>query len=780
MEPPNNPTLERLRQFCCRESFVVVSLLVIAVAFNLFRLLPSFLVDVTDGTDVVLHTLLAEAVVDAVKDGRNFTDPWQGTMGMGHPVLHYYQHLPHIMVALLHFLTLGTASAADVLHWSTYVLVSIFPLSIYWSARKFGFDGLISAAGALVASVIATNALSGFAYSSYVVGVQGLYTQVWAMVLLPIALAVGYQVLHEGRGYFWAVLLLAATLMSHILYGYMAFITLGVLVFVTSLNFNLSFQASGQSGSRSQRRRSRRSRASNSSSQESTSADTPSLAAILLTRVKRLLVLFLLVVAVTSYFLVPFFLDLRYFNSSGLIDPILYDSHGASVVIKGLFQGDLFDFDRFPSLTILVLAGLVVCLSRWRQPIYLVPVVIFAPWLLLFFGRPTWGSLTNLLPLSGDILMFRFIGGVHLGGILLIGVVLGAAWRWSVSRTNMLYPAAAATAALVLLLPVFVERSSYLGENADSAKGCRGLEAAEEQDVYALLEELQTLPEGRVYTGKYHYELGNWGLEYLAGCTFLQTMALNQGLDTMSSLYHRYSLTSDVLDGFDESRWEHYNLFNVRYVIAPEGQPFPEFVNLRDRFGQHRLYEVETTGYFDLVGSELAFAGEKDDFLPAAASWLSSRLPNAKRHPAISIDKTSSGFPVSFDQAPDAIAQAERSPVEDRGTVLSEESGSNFYSGEVSVGQENVLLLKASYHPNWRATVDGRDADTLMLMPGFVGVELSPGEHQVLLEYKPRPLRAVLLVLGLLLLPAIAVAEWKREVIATWFRQRVPGRSSAG
>ena len=42
----------------------------------------------------------------------------------------------------------------------------------------------------------------------------GLFTRLWGMVLLPPALAQSFVVLRDGRGYFWAVLLLAATMLS--------------------------------------------------------------------------------------------------------------------------------------------------------------------------------------------------------------------------------------------------------------------------------------------------------------------------------------------------------------------------------------------------------------------------------------------------------------------------------------------------------------------------------------------------------------------------------------
>ena len=66
-------------------------------------------------------------------------------MGMGFPLFHYYQHLPHVTLALVHVLTLGVFPLADMLNWTAYLLLSLFPLSIFWSLRRFGFDRLVAA-----------------------------------------------------------------------------------------------------------------------------------------------------------------------------------------------------------------------------------------------------------------------------------------------------------------------------------------------------------------------------------------------------------------------------------------------------------------------------------------------------------------------------------------------------------------------------------------------------------------------------------------------------------
>ena len=76
----------------------------------------------------------------------------------------------------------------------------------------------------------------------------------------------------------------------------------------------------------------------------------------------------------------------------------------------------------------------MLCLIRWKEKRYLIPVAIFVLWLLLFFGRATWGPLIDVLPMSRYLHMNRFIAGVHMGGILLMAVALAAPWRWAVSR----------------------------------------------------------------------------------------------------------------------------------------------------------------------------------------------------------------------------------------------------------------------------------------------------------------------------------------------------------
>jgi hypothetical protein len=389
--------------------------------------------------------------------------------------------------------------------------------------------------------------------------------------------------------------------------------------------------------------------------------------------------------------------------------------------------------------------------------------------------------LIDLLPLSSFIPMHRFIAGVHLGGILLAAVALAAPWRWALSGTRAWYVAGALVFTVIILMPVYVERSSFASENIFVIQEIEDSLAAEELELDALFQRLKQLPPGRVYAGPVAGEQGSWGLDYKVGFVEVFSLLSTEGIDTMGAIYHSYPLQSRLLREFDESKHEQYDLFNIRYVIAPENREFPDFVKLLEQFGRHRLYQVETTGYFGLVDSRLAFAGDREDFAAAASSWLESGLPAAGYHPEVSLGGPPEGIggPTPLSDAGAALSEAQFVAGPSLGEVLSEDIGGNFYSVEVRPERASLLLLKATYHPNWRATVDGVKTDTVMLMPGFIGVPLAPGEHQVKLEYSPRRLRMVLLIIGLVTLGLIPLVERRSAVISMWLGSgsslRIPG-----
>ena len=155
---------------------------------------------------------------------------------LGYPLFHYYQHLRVLPAGSV--VSPGDPrfsrrdSALPTSSTGPAPALSFFPLAIFWSMRRFGFSRLEAAFGGSASCLIATNGLYGLEYGSYVWRGYGLYTQLWGIFLLPIALAQCYVTLREGRGTFWSVLLVAATVLSHVVSGYVA---LGSIVLLALL-----------------------------------------------------------------------------------------------------------------------------------------------------------------------------------------------------------------------------------------------------------------------------------------------------------------------------------------------------------------------------------------------------------------------------------------------------------------------------------------------------------------------------------------------------------------
>jgi hypothetical protein len=61
---------------------------------------------------------------------------------------------------------------------------------------------------------------------------------------------------------------------------------------------------------------------------------------------------------------------------------------------------------------------------------------------------------------------------------------------------------------------------------------------------------------------------------------------------------------------------------------------------------------------------------------------------------------------------------------------------------------DEVVVMKESWDPGWRATVDGVEVPTIRFAPCFVGVRVPLGEHLVELEHHGPPEREPLLMMA--------------------------------
>jgi hypothetical protein len=692
---------------------ILVLLVLIPIGFDAVLLWPEVAVPVPSVNDNALHYTLIQRASEALSSGENPLDHWAPELEIGFPWFLYYQNVPHLTVVLLHRLLLGQVDLLTLFNALRYVLLVGFPLVVYWSMRRMDFSAVAAAGGAVAATLLSTDGRYGFDYASYVWLGFGMYTQLWAMLLSFVALACVERVVEQGKGYVAAIAALTTLVLCHLIYAYMMAIAALLLMLTGVCRANVG------------------------------------------RRVARMAVMGGLVAVITAYMFVPFLFGQAYLNVSPYLPRLKFDSYGAQDILTALANGDLLDFGRLPVLTALLALGLAAALFARERPAR-VALVLFVSWLLLYFGRPTWGRLIDLLPLHEGLMLHRFSGWVHLAAILLIG--LGTEWAWRVLAPlgARWRPVALALLILVLLVPALRERRTYYSANAQAME--RSWRAvAGDADAETILAALRALPPGRTHAGLQ----ANWGGELrIADLRFYNLLTFHR-IESTSPPFWSVSLNADLMWHFDDHNPVHYELFGVKYLVAPRGWAAPDFVRPLRITPRYVLYEAPARGYAGFAAvTERASPSSQASLFQRNLAWFVSEKPAAGQF--VRYD-----FPPGRRVEPDAPADgaAER-PAQGGcpdGRIVEERVGPGRITLVAECPVPTTLVLKVTYHPNWRVLVDGAEAHAFMISPSFIGVALLAGRHEVRAEYRSAPYRMALLAVGLLTFAGVLIAGHRLE-----------------
>ena len=161
--------------------------------------------------------------------------------------------------------------------------------------------------------------------------------------------------------------------------------------------------------------------------------------------------------------------------------------------------------------------------------------------------------------------------------------------------------------------------------------------------------------------------------------------------------------------------------------------------------------QAPESGYFDLVEVPYSVRVDRYSFYDVNARWLASSWPEKRKHLLVKLlDNVPRDIPqlMSGQPLPDTETTA------DLGTVDAAEERDASYRVRVNVERPSYLLFKMTYHPNWKAVIDGRDTNTVILSPGFVGIPMTTGEHSIEFRYDPGRMKYALVLAGLLVVGA--------------------------
>lgn len=684
------------------------ALVALSTAFGLFALRGAtrFAEPLNDSAIHMQMVRWAHAQIDR---GRVPFDGWYPYLSLGSSFFHHYQSLPNTLTAY----TAAATGASDngTYIWLLYLLLATWPVSVYAGSRLFGWSRWTAAGAAAVAPLIVSAPNYGFEWGSYI-GI-GLYGQLWAMWVMPLAWGLTWRALRDGRRFAAAAIAVALTIACHFIAGYVAVLAIGVWVIALG---------PGRRG----------------------------------LRVLRAAIVAGGSLLVALWVLVPLIEGETWTNNSEYFRGTHFDdSYGAHQVLNWLLRGQLFDHGRFPVVSLLALAGFAVCVSRARRDAHARGLIlIFTLSLVLFCGRNTLGPVLSWLPGSADLQFQRFEMGVDLAAILLAGVGVVAlfdflrllAGRRVPRRVVALSGAAAVVLVVAALEPAWIGRYHYAQKSAKFAADQRRYDATVGRGVDRLLAKVKQAGGGRVYAGL----RSNWGGTYTVGYVPMYAWLADRDIDQVGFAFRTLnSLSTDVEAAFDEKSLAQYQMLDIRYLLLPATRRPPVPATLFAKVGGNRLYRVDTSGYLQVVDRENAVAADRTDLEDALVAWRSSSAASRNLYPGIAF---------AGGARPPKTFRGKTPPPGRPGVVTFESTdfAAGLASGAVDVRRRSVVLLKVSYDPSWTATVDGKAVKSVMMAPSVVGVEVGPGRHMVRFRYVPYGAYPVLVVVGFLCALALA------------------------
>ena len=690
-----------------RENLPALSILLAVLALNAWALRADLHSGGVDLNDNVSHFRLASGMAAAIEHGANPLDFWSPEWSLGFPEMRVYQPLAHLLVVLTYFALGKSVTLLTVFVWIRFLSLVLLPLSFFAMARSFQLPPLTAAAAACLAPLISTPQLYGLEYESYVWAGFGLFPQAVATHFLLLCLGFAFRALRRGGTATLAGAMLGLAFLCQFLYGYMGALSVCLLALLP--------------GAVIPRREG----------------------------VRRVLWIGTVALLLSGFQLAPLWIDRGLINPTPQDQAWKSDSFGAGQVLEWLVSGQLLDSGRFPILSLLVLAGIIALWMRFFSPRGMEFAGKFALagaafWILLFFGRPFWGLALWLLGVTPDLPLHRVLGGAQVFLIVLAAIGLAAIWA---ELSRRLHLAAAVAATLVLFYPMLRERAQFLDMNATRLQRTVQAMQSDRQSLDALVAAVKERG-GRAFAGL--ATASSWGPSFRVGAIPMYHVLAAAGVPTVGYLSHSMALTSGVMLSFDERNPAYYRLFDIRSFIVPAGTkyPVPPFLTPGAIFGRFQIFDTPANGYFDLVDVPAALPVTREDFFENNERWLKTVGPSRRQHLRLDLP----GGTSDALSAPDANAP---SP----GEILSARQSAEVYQAEFNAVRPAWALFKMTWHPKWKAYLDGQPRDTAMLTPGFAGVPVPAGRHTILFRYEPGTWKLWMVLAGALAVLLMGIAE---------------------
>ena len=708
-------------------------LLAIAAAlFNLWSLRGEARV-VAYPNDSGLHLQMTALASHLLRAGLSPFDHWYPLLSLGSPFFVQYQSLSAVVTGALG----GIWSVTTVYALSLYLLLALWPFLVYLSARLLQLDRWVAGVAALLSPLLFTVTGRGFGHQSYIWIGSGLWSQLFAMWTLPLAWAFTWRWVARREHFFAATVTVSFTIGLHFLTGYLALLSIGVWLLIVPTAWR--------------------------------------------GRLLRAAILGVAVVLTTLSVTLPIVLHGTWLAVNQFqVGTTINNSYGAPQVLAWLVRGDVFDWHRLPLISLAALVGAVVCARRWRQDERSrVLLGAFTLSLVLFSGRPTFTWLIGLLPGNQNLLLQRYIMGLHLAGLYLAGVGVVWALRAATHIVNQRAPRVVATwqrsldgqwrwlatvavvaIGLVAASPGLVQVTHYDGSSRNLIALQQRADSTSGRDIAQLVAVAQSRGPGRIYAGM----PSNWGHRFYVGEVPVYIYLEQLNVDAVGFTLRTSGLVTDPECYFDEQNSADYAMFAVRYLLLPRGSQAPiAAAHQLASAGPYALWEVASTvdtKLVQVVDTFHALRATNATLGPVTRAYLRSPYAGDGIYPLIAFAGAPAGvatLQTLKGHTPAGVVTAQRSDLVDAQRV----------GATVQLDRRGVVLVKVAFDPGWEARVDGVAQPLVMLAPALIGVSVGPGVHHVVFSYHGYAAYPLDLTVAAITLVAVGVGE-------VWWRRRFP------
>jgi len=180
----------------------------------------------------------------------------------------------------------------------------------------------------------------------------------------------------------------------------------------------------------------------------------------------------------------------------------------------------------------------------------------------------------------------------------------------------------------------------------------------------------------------------------------------------------------------------------------------PSFLRSIKATPRYTLYEAETDGYAKFITiHQIKKVSSQLSLFNSNRNWMTNT--NLEEGKFIRYD-----YPVRSGGAENSATGGHSGG----GSITEEKVLPGRLDLRVNCQEAATLLLKMTYHPNWRITIDGQKVQTFMVSPSFIGFEIPAGTHSVRAEYRSPFYKSVLLIFGACIL---GVTIWFRRFFSS-------------